>query len=157
MTDDVKLLVTRRDAALNRMRVLSEANASGALSPLPGGRKGGSGPPPGVNLDRIRSQVECPDKDRSLFDFYAWHFTRCKDAVELAKLCFLAERDLDTRSRTGVSTEDLHRARNRSILSSKYRAQPPSVVAACEGCSEPHVRVWRKQNGLNATTGMPER
>lgn len=159
MTDDLRLLVARRDNALNRLRVISEARASGAMKPDRGGRSAGttSSPPPGVNLDRIRSQQECPDKDRSLFEFYAWHFTRCKSADELVKLCFLAERDAEERTRTGVPTAERHRARNRSILSSKYRGQPPSVVAACERCTEAHVRIHRKANGLNATTAAPER
>lgn len=159
MTDDLRLLIARRDNALNRLRVISEARASGAMKPDRGGRSAGttSRPPPGVNLDRIRSQQECPDKDRSLFEFYAWHFTRCCDADELVKLCFLAERDAEERTRTGVPTAERHRARNRSILSTRYVDQKPEVVAACEDCTEAHVRKHRRANGLNPKTGRHER
>lgn len=153
-SDDLRFLHIRRDRALNALRVLSEANASGAMRPDRGGRVTGtrSSPPPGVNLDRILSQRECPDKDRSLFEFYAWQFARCADPVDLVKLCFLAERDLERRQRTGEPTADRHRARNRSILSSKYKGVPPVVVAAIEECTDTHVRNHRRANGLHPLT-----
>jgi hypothetical protein len=73
------------------------------------------------------------------------------------KLVMLAERDLDRRLRTGESTVELHRGRNRSILSAKYVDQPPAVVAAIEECTSKHVQTWRRANGLHPQTGRHER
>jgi hypothetical protein len=154
---DLKVLIVRRDRALARMAVISEANASRAFTPDRGGRPhSGSAPPPGVNLERVRSQAECPDKDASLYHFYVWQFARAKPE-DLATLCFLAERDTDERLGAGVTQTNLSRARSRSILSSKYRGQPAEVVAAVERCSVMHVRRHRKANGMNPNTGVMER
>lgn len=157
--DDINLLVARRDRALARMSTISEAPGSRPLNrermQAPSG--GGSKPPPGVNFDRIRSVKECPDKDRSLRDFWAWQFAHAKHLDDLPVLCALAERDLESRAHTGMSTAERHRARNRSILASRYYDQPPEVVAAFEDCTEKHVRVRRRANGMNPKTGRPER
>lgn len=109
--------------------------------------------PPGIRLDVLPTDpTKPPDRDRSLHDFYRWHFARVKNFTELWKLVQLAERDLWDYAHTGETTKEKHAGRNRSILSSKYKDQPPAVVAALEDCTSAHVQKLRKANGLDPTT-----
>jgi len=109
--------------------------------------------PPGIRLDiEPTDPTKPPDRDHSLHDFYRWHFQRARDYTELWKLVQLAERDLWDYAHTGQSTADRDSGRNRSILSSKYKGQPPAIVAALERCTSAHVQKLRKANGLHPTT-----
>ena len=155
------MLIVRRNHVLARMSVLASAPAVAMRRDagyLPR-RAGGSKLPPGIKQSvEPTDPNKPPDKDRDLFDFYRWHFQRVTtaDPDEMLKLVMLAERDLWTFGHTGQSTAERHAARNRSILSSKYRGQPPALVAALEDCASSHVQKLRKANGLNPSTGLPE-
>lgn len=151
--DDLRMLKARRNLALNKMMALSGASANPLTRPRITSGKAESQIPAGVSLKPTNGGP--PDRDRSLYDFYRWHFERVDDVEELSKLVQLAERDLHDYTHTGESTAERHRARNRSILSSKYRGQSPEVVAAIEKCGHAHVRKLRKENGLDPLTAVP--
>lgn len=155
---DLRMLIARRNHVLARMSVLASVSAKAMRRDagyLPR-KAGGSKLPPGLKMSVEPTDPDRPpDKDRDLFDFYVWHFKRVTDADELLKVVMLAERDLWGFQHTGETTAEVHRARNRSILSSKYQDVPPEVVAAIERCSNAHVRKQRSLNGLDPLTARP--
>lgn len=86
---------------LARLSTLSEANASN-LEPRTSHGKSSSRAPAGIS-ERRRLQPTDPNRapspERSLYDFYVWHFSRTdpKDHGRLLELWLLAERDYHAR------------------------------------------------------------
>jgi hypothetical protein len=164
-TEDLEL-ERRIRAVLADLARVSEASA---------GQVGRSSPsaeedrqiPQGVRIGRANPDRP-PSKDRSLYDFYAWHFARARTDHQRRLFLFLAETDLDQRrhkppeqmtalgSHLGREVGD---ERDHRIIS-WYEGISALEVAVLESahagyCSEANVRKVRSERRRDQNTGHP--
>lgn len=84
-------LARRAQTILVKLKLLGEASSTSIVA-FDGNRTHGTKAPSGA---RDRDNAKPPPKDRSLYDWYLWHFTRAATDDKRRLLCFLAERDYE--------------------------------------------------------------
>lgn len=140
-------LERRINVILTKLQLLSEVDSASIVSNDGGGAsKLDSAAPPGARPDMDRDQP--PPKDRSLYEWYGWHFARASDDARRRLLCYLAERDYTNvrhrrphpRGKTGP--EDERNAMRRIV--NWYEGVDALEVAVLEGVSTQHVHKARR-------------
>lgn len=158
---------------LARLSTLSEASAS-TLEPRTSHGSSSSKVPKGVaekrNLHMAVDPDRPPPKDRSLHDWYHWHFVRNADRPDrLLTYWLLGERDYHTRCfpdehRTALRSGAIHgddidgalaeqAAINRIV--EHYEGVPAVEVAVFEYTTEEWVKKARRQLGREPQDGRP--
>lgn len=146
-------LARRANTIICKLKLLGEAKSSGKISAEGLQQKAESSPPPEVRLDSDAAQP--PPKDRSLYEWYIWHFARATSEYRFRLLCYLAERDYERyrrrpsdakrgpitlRGKDGgeAETEGMKR------IVEWYSGIEAVEVAILEECSIDHVRKARR-------------
>ena len=93
----------RANSILCRLKLLGEAKSSGNITTSAHQQKASSSPPPEARLDTERGGA--PSKDRSLYEWYLWHFCRATTEYRFRLLCYLAERDYERYRRRPSDTK----------------------------------------------------
>lgn len=151
-------LEKRINAILTKLQLLSEADSASIVANDGGNKKPDSSPPPGARPDRAADQP--PPKDRSLFEWYSWHFSQATDDSRRRLLCYLAERDYanyhqrrpQPRGKTGPEDESQSMKR----IVEWYEGVSALEVAVLEGTSLQHVQKARRVHKRQANNGLPQ-
>lgn len=124
--------------------------------------------PRGVNPSLKANPTDRPPpRDRSLYDFYAWHFERATADAHRRVLLFMAEGDLKARrwkapegklALAGAASEQGDKRDER--IHSLYVGMHPLEAALLEShhggyCSEENVRAVRRRRRADEATGHP--
>jgi predicted Fe-S protein YdhL (DUF1289 family) len=150
-------LARRANTILCKLKLLGEAKSSGRISAVGHQQKADASAPPETNL-KNPDQNQPPPKDRSLYDWYLWHFSRARNEYKWRLLCYLAERDYERYVKRppdrgpltlrGKDGEEAEREGMKRIVE-WYAGLDAQEVAILEECSAEHVkkarRVFRKQ------------
>lgn len=158
---------------LARLSTLSETPAS-SLEPRTSSGKSPSKVPKGVaqrrNLQVAVDPDRPPPKDRSLHDWYLWHFVRNADSPDrLLTYWLLGERDYHTRCfpdehRTALRSGAIHDGEVDGALAEQaavnrivehYEGVPAVEVAVFEYTTEDWVKKARRQLGRDPVDGRP--
>jgi hypothetical protein len=140
-------LQARIRSVLTQLQMLSDVDSASIVANDGGGQsKPDSSPPPGSRPDRDSTQP--PPKDRSLYEWYAYHFARASDDERRRLLCYLAERDHakakgrspQPRGKTGPEDERASMAR----IVEWYEGVQDLEVAVLEACSVQFVAKARR-------------
>jgi hypothetical protein len=148
------LLEIRRRSVLDSLQLLSESPGASFVTTLKYAPKKEGTPPPGARHDRSDNPDAPPEKNRSLFDHYAFRFDRADTSREKWLLCCLAERDLDHHVRGNRRTLEGKEERDARILS-EYAGLDATEAAIFEGVGERHVRQLRSAKGRDPVLGHP--
>lgn len=149
-------LESRIGQILTKLQLLSEADSASIVANDGGNKKPDSSPPPGARPDRAGDRP--PPKDRSLFEWYSWHFAQATDDNRRRLLCYLAERDYanythrkpQPRGKTGP--EDEREGMKRVV--DWYEGVDALEVAILEGITVQHVEKARRVHKRSAKTGL---
>lgn len=160
-------LEQRVDQVLAQLATLSEVGAarigrSSASSDEEHGIPAGVSPNP-----RRREPDRPPPKDRSLYDFYRWHFGRARNDSLRRVLLFMAEGDLKARkwaipegkiALAGAGSEQGEKRDERIIAF--FAGTHPLEAAMLEShhggyCSEENIRAVRRKARRDPETGHP--
>lgn len=141
-----KQLERRIAAILTRLQLLSDGDSASIVANETGHAKPDSSPPPGARPDLEPGKP--PPKDRSLYEWYSWHFDRALNDDRRRLLCYLAERDYarvvhkppQPRGKTGPEDERTGMKR----IVEWYEGVDALEVAVLEGINVHHVYKARR-------------
>lgn len=153
-------LERRIQNVLAQMSKLSEVRAA-SIGKGRGGESDRVGPQGTDQSLRPAKADRPPSKDRSLFDWYAFHFAKATADAGRRVLLWMAESDLKTRlyGATGGDVAPSGERRDERIVA-WYEGSHPLEAAMLEShhggyCSEQNVREVRRRARRNPETGAP--
>lgn len=145
----------RIQSVLSQLQMLSEADAA-PISSMPGAPGSSHGAPPrGAQLGDTKQGP--PPKDRSLFDWYRWHFQEAKTDERKRLLLYLAERDLDGRRHQSPQLRGKQGPEDESASMERvvewYQGVDALEVAVLEGVNVQHIYKARRKHKRNLSDG----
>ncbi|MGI8439995.1 MAG: hypothetical protein ACR2NV_07340 [Thermoleophilaceae bacterium] len=146
------VLEIRQRSVLAEMQFLSESPGASFVTTQKRAPKKEGTPPSGARHDRSDNPDAPPEKNRSLYDHYAFRFARADTTRKKRLLCWLAERDLDHHVRGNRRTLEGKEERDARILS-EYAGLDATEAAIFEGVGERHVRQLRSAKGRDPALG----
>jgi len=166
-TEEDPELARRANRILTKLKMLDEAAGSAIAQAHISSGKAESSAPPEARPDSPSNQP--PPKDRSLADWYAFHFDRCTTVLRAQLLCCLAERDYyryrgkDPRQKIAAKRQsvvpDVAQDEKETIkrIIDWYEGFSSLEVAVYEGCHQGFVEKARRLHRRSEVDGRPRR